>query len=258
MANPKNPVRAARQAGRQLVKAAKQERRDVRQEKKAAQVATKFANKVAKINSKTDAKTTSSTGSTGSEAMTPMTGKGIKPIAGAPKQLAIKSVARPLVPASKSSSTTKKKSGTTTKKKESTTTKQPNITLSEYAELQKQYERKTRYLQDTVEKLKKQKDAERQESIKKLLPSSYMKKNGGSVKKYQKGGATKPIIAKPTIVGKKNAGPRPALAPIYQTPKQKAERRLDNQTVFSTFQSAPKGSMMKRVKSIASKTKKNK
>jgi len=46
MAKPKNPVRAARQAGRQLVKTAKTER-------KVAKVQARATNKVAKINAKT-------------------------------------------------------------------------------------------------------------------------------------------------------------------------------------------------------------
>lgn len=391
MANPKNPVRAARQAGRQQIRAAKQAR-------KVAKIENRTASKVAKISG-----VTRSTGSTGSGTTAPKTGSttktgstnlGVnilsgnynKPVAKGPSYAPFKSMAdkkkseqmtadskrrkaqdeiRKQEAAKKKAAADeaarkkkaaqdakRKKEATERKKKQETVTwvnadgsktkgpkpeDLPPLTLQDYGELQRQYDEKkskeritqadmadaariaaleakaalenakekaknqaawdkltgARYSKDAVEKMKKEKDAKRQESIKKLLPSSYMKKNGGSikkyqpggtvyrdrnvaiiknsmlpssvkrskgsVKKYQPGGTTKPIIVKPTIVGKKvGSGPAPApkrppaLAPMYQTPKQKNQRMLDERTFFSPYKPAPK------VKSRASKTKKNK
>jgi hypothetical protein len=66
MANPKNPVRAARQAGRQQIRAAKQAR-------KVAKIENRTASRVAKISG-----VTRSTGSTGSGTTAPKTGSTTK------------------------------------------------------------------------------------------------------------------------------------------------------------------------------------
>lgn len=94
MANPKNPVRAARQAGRQQIRAAKDIKRTAVQQAKVAKIQGRTAQKLAKIADKTAAiapKTTApkTAGSSKPAPKTGLTGKdlltyGVKPKAAAP------------------------------------------------------------------------------------------------------------------------------------------------------------------------------
>jgi len=260
MAKPKNPVRAARQAGRQQIKSAKQDLR-------VATVTARMNEKLRKVESKVNKLY-------GSDSPK-MQGKEASSVSGAPKSIGIKSVGYKLPetksapkPAPKPKSGSKSGSGSNQKQKQS---KQTDIKLSEYAELQKQFDEKKSkesrtqadiaekkriakikfetdlanarekakrereyqeylkrngklpdmYSQSSVDKLRKEtdskKEAERKDKLSKLMPSSYMKKKGGSVKKYQPGGvvaasSTKQRYSAPPV---KKAGepPIPAKGP---------------------------------------------
>jgi hypothetical protein len=258
MAKPKNPVRAARQAGREQIKSARQDLR-------AAKVTARLDKKLRKVEDKVNKLY-------GSDSPK-MQGKEASSVSGAPKSIGIKSAGYKLpetksAPKRKSGSSSGSSSGSNQKQKQS---KQTDIKLSEYAELQKQYDEKKKkesrtqadvaeqqriakikaqttfanakekakrereyqeylkrngklpdmYSQSSVDKLRKEtdskKEAERKDKLSKLMPSSYMKKKGGSVKKYQPGGvvaasSTKQRYSAPPV---KKAGepPIPAKGP---------------------------------------------
>jgi hypothetical protein len=266
MAKPKNPVRAARQAGREQIRAAKQQIKSYKDNKKVeaklAKVDSRISKKLDKIEKKLPPSQT-------------MVGKDAGRVTGEAKPIGFKSVAdkyKLQAPAPKSApksggskgGTSKKSSGSTDVK----TTKKdlPNIKLSEYAELQKQYDEKkskesrtqadiaeqkriarikadsafanakekarveaqyqnwlksqgklpSMYSKDALDKMRKKKDeldaAKRKENIEKMKPSFYMKKKGGSVKKYQAGGAYTTVKA--TKPGPKSSGPAPVNKPV--------------------------------------------
>jgi len=271
MAKPKNPVRAARQAGREQIKSARQDLR-------AAKVTARLDKKLRKVEDKVNKLY-------GSDSPK-MQGKEASSVSGAPKSIGIKSAGYKLpetksAPKSKSGSKSGSgsSSGSNQKQKQS---KQTDIKLSEYAELQKQYDEKKKkesrtqadvaeqqriakikaqttfanakekakrereyqeylkrngklpdmYKQSSVDKLRKEtdskKEAERKDKLSKLMPSSYMKKKGGSVKKYQPGGAT-PGITMVQPGGKpKSQGPRPGKKIV--TSKQVSSRIMDDMT----------------------------